>query len=166
MVGQSGLIWFLAGVFGGGTFTITRSCSVPAGKVLFLPVANVVNFNSPGVCGSPNQNQTVAELRAGAAGFLAGFNSKSVTVDGQSVPMPRIQSRVFEVALPEDNIFDAPCTPENVPRGIYSPAVNDGFYVLLWPLRVGTHVVESRQRIRARYGLSTLLLPISLLLSP
>jgi hypothetical protein len=33
MVGQSGFIWFLAGVFGGGT--ATRSCSVPAGKVLF-----------------------------------------------------------------------------------------------------------------------------------
>jgi hypothetical protein len=46
MVGQSGSIWFLAGVFGGGT-TATRTCSVPADKVLFFPVANSFNINTP-----------------------------------------------------------------------------------------------------------------------
>jgi hypothetical protein len=138
MVGQSGSIWFLSGVFGGGT--VTRTCSVPADKVLFFPVANQVNFNSPGVCGLPNQ--TVAELRSQNADFVNGITSKSVKVDGQPVATPRIQSRVFEVALPEENIFDTACPPENVPAGIYSPAVVDGFYSILGLLRPGHHTVR------------------------
>jgi hypothetical protein len=57
----------------------------------------------------------------------------------------RIQSQVFEVALPEDNVFDAPCTGAglgNVPAGIYSPAVDDGFYVRLNPLEIGDHTLH------------------------
>ena len=54
----------------------------------------------------------------------------------------RIQSIVFEVALPEDNVFDALCAPLNVPAGIFSPAVDDGFYVLLRPLQAGSHMIQ------------------------
>jgi hypothetical protein len=84
-------------------------------------------------------------MRAANAAFVAGVTSKSVTLDGQSVAnIPRIQSRVFDVALPEENVFDAPCTGAglgNVPAGIYSPAVVDGFYTILPPLRPGAHTV-------------------------
>jgi hypothetical protein len=83
-------------------------------------------------------------MRDANAAFVAGITLESVTVDGQRVPTPRIQSRVFEVALPEDNVFDAPCTGlGNVPAGIYSPAVVDGFYAILGPLRPGPpHTVQ------------------------
>jgi hypothetical protein len=38
-VGQSGNVWFLAGQFqSSGSFT--RSCTVPAGKALFIPLIN------------------------------------------------------------------------------------------------------------------------------
>jgi hypothetical protein len=145
MVGQSGSIWFLAGVFNGGT--TKRTCSVPADRKLFFPVANSFNFNTPNVCGQGSGNLTVAEMRASSAAFVGGVTSKSVKVDGQSVAtIPRIQSIVFEVALPEDNVFDAPCAPANVPAGIYSPAVDDGFYVLLGPLQVGSHTVRFSAR--------------------
>src|SRR6267378_5783893 len=38
VVGQRGSVWFLAGVFGGGT--ATRDCQVPDEKRLFFPVIN------------------------------------------------------------------------------------------------------------------------------
>src|SRR5262245_58010405 len=40
MVGQRGSVWFLAGVFGGGS--ATRTCVVPEDTVLFFPVINFV----------------------------------------------------------------------------------------------------------------------------
>jgi hypothetical protein len=69
-----------------------------------------------------------------------------VTVDGKTIKdLRRIKSEVFEVALPADNLFNAPCTGAglgDVPAGIYSPAVDEGFYVLLAPLDIGKHALH------------------------
>jgi hypothetical protein len=133
-------IWFLGGVFGGGT--ATRTCSVPADKTLFFPVANAINVNSPKVCGQGAKDMSVAALRAGIAPFIDGITSISVTVDGKPVTnIPRIPSVVFDVALPKDNVFVAPCNGDS-PAGVYSPAVGDGFYVLLGPLPARSHTIH------------------------
>ena len=53
--------------------------------------------------------------------------------------------RVFGVALPKDNLFDFlgfPCA-----QGIYSPAVDDGYYVLLKKLDAGSHIVHIHAEI-------------------
>jgi hypothetical protein len=149
MVGQSGSIWFLAGVFGGGT--AKRTCSVPADKSLFFPVANTINVNSPHVCGQKGP-LSAAKLRAAIAPFIDGFTSISATVDGQPVAnIPRILSIVFDVALPKDNAFLAPCNGDS-PPGVYSPAVGDGFYVLLGPLPAGSHTIQfSAQNPSAKF---------------
>jgi hypothetical protein len=139
VVGQHGSVWFLAGTFFGGT--ATRTCSVPERTSLFFPVVNAVQINTPGVCGQV-ENLSARDLRTLAANFLIGA-TYSVTLDGHAIyNIRRLQSPVFEVALPEDNVFDAPCSPLNVPAGIYSPAVDDGFYVLLEPLKTGTHTLR------------------------
>jgi hypothetical protein len=139
VVGQRGSVWFLAGVFGGSTATVTRPCSVPQGTALFFPVLNAVAFNSPGVCGSPAES--VSQLRSDAAKFVDAPANLSVTLDGVAVRIPpRVHSNVFAVTLPEENVFDSPGC--NVPGGIYSPGVGDGFYVLLNPLSVGPHVLR------------------------
>ena len=69
-VGQSGNVWFLAGQFlSAGTFT--RSCTIPAGKALFIPLINSWEDN---VCfnGAPNPPPfTVEQLRAMAANLVA-----------------------------------------------------------------------------------------------
>src|SRR5215469_9678414 len=52
MIGQRGGVWLLAGTFGGGT--AVRSCSIPADAVLFFPVVNSVQINTPNVCGQGN----------------------------------------------------------------------------------------------------------------
>ena len=140
-------MWFLAGTFFGGT--ATRTCSVPERTSLFFPVVNAVEINTPGVCGQVG-NISARDLRTLAATFLIGA-TYSVTLDGHAIyNIRRLQSPVFEVALPEDNVFDAPCSPLNVPAGIYSPAVDDGFYVLLEPLKTGTHTLRIQAAIPAQ----------------
>jgi hypothetical protein len=142
VVGQRGSTWFLAGIFGGGT--VERTCSVPEDTILFFPVANSVFFDTPNVCGQGPEHIPVEELRALAADFIDDVTNLSVEVDGQPIAhVKRVQSKVFEVALPEENIFDAPCEGlGGVPAGIYSPAVDDGFYVRLKSLPVGDHTLH------------------------
>jgi hypothetical protein len=133
VVGQRGSTWFLAGVFGGGT--ATRTCSVPQGTALFFPVINSVQINSPNVGQGP-EDKSAKELRSAAALFINEASNLSVTVDGIEVKrLRRVKSEVFVVVLPEENIFEAP-------PGIYSPAVDDGVYVMLDPLRVGNHTLH------------------------
>ena len=141
MIGQRGSLWFLAGTWLGGT--ATRTCSIPEDKVLFFPVLNSVQVNAPNVCGQGPQNISVQDLRQAASAGLIGATGLSVEVDGKPVNnLLRIQSDVFDAALPENNIFDAPCAPANVPAGIYSPAVDDGFYARLDPLKIGQHTLH------------------------
>jgi hypothetical protein len=84
-------------------------------------------------------------LRADASDIIAGATNLSISVDGKQVRnLRRVKSKVFSVALPEDNLFDAPCgAPDvNVPAGVFAPAVDDGYYVSLRPLKPGTHTVH------------------------
>jgi hypothetical protein len=45
------------------------------------------------------------------------------------------QSNPFALQLPEDNIL-------SVPRGVYYPTVDSGYYVLLPPLSTGQHTIH------------------------
>jgi hypothetical protein len=140
MVGQRGEVWFLAGTFGGSA---TRTCVVPEGKTLFFPVINSVNIDAPNVCGQGPDRIPVKDLRAFSAAFIDGAADLAVEIDGQPIGnLHRIQSQVFEIALPEDNVLNAFCPPPGVPAGIYSPAVDDGYYVRLNPLAVGNHTLH------------------------
>jgi hypothetical protein len=142
-VGQRGTLWFLAGVFNGfNGSTATRTSFVPEGTEFFFPVINSVNINTPNVCRQVG-NLSVSELRAMSAALIDGATNLSVTVDGVQIrKLRRVQSEVFAVALPEDNVFISPCFPLPVPASVYSPAVDDGFYVLLDPLPVGSHTLR------------------------
>jgi hypothetical protein len=142
VVGQRGSTWFLAGTIGGGA--ATRTCSVPAGVKLFFPIANASFSDSPGVCGQGPESFSVADMRAAVAEFIDGITDISVELDGEPVKrVRRVRSRVFEVALPENNVFDEPCAADGgLPAGIYSPSVDDGYYVLLEPLRPGEHTLH------------------------
>src|SRR5262249_47244326 len=104
---------------------------------------NQVEINTPNVCGQTGA-LSVKELRVSAATVIDGATSLSVTVDGIAIKnLQRVRSQVFAVALPVDNIFNSPCGgPGTVPAGIYSPAVDDGFYVLLKPLPLGHHALH------------------------
>jgi hypothetical protein len=139
MVGQRGSDWFLAGMFVGGS--ATRECSIPQGVSLFFPVANFIGFDNPGQCGQDEPFGS-AFWRGLAADFVNGVSAVSVTLDGQPVKgVQRVQSQVFEIALPVDSLFAPFCDPA-LQAGIYSPAVDEGFYVRLNPLAVGQHTLH------------------------
>jgi hypothetical protein len=146
MVGQRDVVWFLAGTF--SSTSASRNCSVPGDATLFFPIANSVNINTPNICGQGGP-LSVAALRMASKMTIDGVNIISVTVDGMDVKsqVQRIRSEVFEVALPPDNLFNAPCAafppPGYAPAGIYSPAVDDGYYLLLQPLAPGRiHAIQ------------------------
>jgi hypothetical protein len=142
MVGQRGADWFLAGTFGFGT--AVRSCSIPAGTSIFVPVANFVGFDTPNACGQDSTPLPSSFYRAIAASFVDTLTAASATLDGQPIlPLQRVQSKVFPVALPSDNLFAEACVPYGgLPAGIYSPAIDDGIYVRLNPLAPGSHTLH------------------------
>jgi hypothetical protein len=142
VVGQRGSVWFLAGNSGGGS--TARACAVPAGTELFFPAINSVNIDTPNVCGQGPERIPVEDLRAASAAFIDGATNLLVEVDGEPMKkLDRLQSEVFAVALPEENTFDTLCASfGGVPAGIYSPAVDDGYYVQLKPLEVGNHTLH------------------------
>ena len=139
VVGQRGSLWVLAGAFAGGP--TARACSLPEDKTLFFPVVNYVSINSPNVCGQGPGNLSVKDLRSMSASYIDGITSVSVQLDGKTVDAQRIQSVVFAVPLPADNVFVAPCNGDS-PTGVYSPAVDDGYYVAVDPMKPGNHTLH------------------------
>lgn len=139
--GQSGKVFFLGGTFtavpGSGPNEVIgraeRDCTIPAGSAIFFPILN-------GECSTIEGNgRTEAEL-ADCAAFLADHvEDMVVTIDGvplKNLDRYRVQSPLFEFGpLPNPNIFGL--TP-----GATSPAVADGFYILLAPLSVGQRTIH------------------------
>ena len=155
-VGQSGNVWCLAGYFpnggSGGPFTFTRSCTVPAGKALFIPI---INSWADNVCNNgqpPNPPPfTVDQLRAFAASGVIPATNLHASIDGNPVTnleSYRAISPVFSYTLPPspDNLIDAAfgvslpgtCWPSLT----VTPAVADGFYIMLTPLSAGSHSIN------------------------
>jgi hypothetical protein len=146
-VGQSGPVWFLGGKFcaintpGCGTNNVVRTCSVPRGKALYIPILNaewsVLEMNDP--------KFQIADLRSNAALNMDGAANLSFRVDGVKTPNLkkdfRVQSTAFVFTLPDDNLFNAvgegPYT-----GGSYFPGVDDGVYVMLAPLPPGPHTIH------------------------
>jgi hypothetical protein len=136
--GQSDHVWFL-----GGTFTQAetaaqvlagpqRSCIVPPGTFLFVPIINAEASTLEG------NGDTEEELLAAASALQDLATNMSITIDGTSVPNVgsyRVQSPLFTYGpLPDHGLF-------GLPQGATSPAAGDGVYVMVKPLSVGTHTV-------------------------
>jgi len=142
-VGQSGNVWFLAGKFlSGGTFT--RSCTIPVGKALFIPLINSWQDN---VCVKPPHG--VGQLRALAADSVYPPVELHASIDGSPLLSQRAISPVFSYTLPPppDNVIyaefgvsipgDCGTTSSTV-----DGAVADGFYIMLPPLTAGSHRIN------------------------
>lgn len=130
-VGQRGPVWFLVGAFGGGA--ATRNCAVPEGKALFFPVINNVYI-------ATEPQETAQFAREQITPAIDAARNLSVTLNGESIRIrgdqARTRSIVFEVTVPNGDL--------GVPKGTYSPVVDDGYYVMLKPLPVGNHVLRFR----------------------
>jgi hypothetical protein len=122
--GQSGPVWFLAGTFGG---SVERTCTIPEGKTIFFPVLNNANVKT-------DTSETEGDLRVTTKQETDNPAVLEASIDGvplQDLPNYRAESPLFNVTLPEGNIFGVP--------EMSSEAVSDGYWVMLQPLSVGDH---------------------------
>lgn len=140
--GQAGPVWFLAGIFGSGT--ITRDCTVPAGKALFFPLANGVFGAGAFDCEPtvPGVTCNLATLRIAAAASMDAV-TLAASLDGKALKKlhdQRVQSPVVTLTYPADSVF-------GVPPGTYTPNVADGYWLMLAPLSVGAHTLHFKAEI-------------------
>ena len=134
----NGNLWFLAGNFGGIT---VRTITIPVGKALFFPVANVIDVED-GTATPGGKVFAVKKPLQVAEAFVSSAISTafglSCSVDGNDIPITAAnleQSTPFGLHLPPDNVFA-------LPVGVYYPAVDSGYYVLLNPLSAGQHTIH------------------------
>ena len=127
---QEGDVWFLA--MSDGTAAVVRTCTVPVGKTLFVPIASTMER-------SGNREPDCDSMARIAADNIAHRVSRlSMTVDGQAVDnleSHRVASRqCFALGL------------RQVPRSAAKTAVADGYYVMLQPLPAGPHTIAVEAR--------------------
>jgi hypothetical protein len=152
-----GPVFFLAGQFAFGAATVTRSCTVPSGKYLFLPFINIVDTHIP--CPPPqgfvcDQQDTPQKLRENMLswGFVPA-TSLFASVDGVAIAEPTPTSRPgtgylacaggdpqcgpnISIVEPADNILGAPA-------GFVAPVnVGEGYWLMLAPLTPGKHTLH------------------------
>jgi hypothetical protein len=142
--GQSGPVFFLVGT--GGTGELTRDqCSVRAGKLLFFPLVNGFDVHTPG------DGLDDADLVYHDFSVTLAFRVDSLYASVDGVPVSHLDpatsplracaapvagcTRPFSLTLPDANLF-------GIPAGTYAPAVADGFYLLLAPLKPGVHTIS------------------------
>jgi hypothetical protein len=123
---QTGPVWFLAGTSGGSA---ERTCTIPAGKAILLPIVNIAYVRDAG--------ETKEEMLAFVKRTMDKVTTLEASVDGtplQNLSNYRIQSPFFNATLPKDNVVGDP-------EGTYLE-VADGYWVFLEPLSPGQHEIR------------------------
>jgi hypothetical protein len=121
---------FLIGNYGGRS---ERQYVIPAGKALLFPVINFETSFTEEPC-----LKTDADLKSRAKRDIDDISRKEVEIDGislNSMDNYRVQSDVFEINYPENNVFDLKPGP--------TYGISDGYWVFLKPLTVGEHLIHS-----------------------
>ena len=135
--GQSGPVWFLAGT-SGINYPVTRACTVPAGKPMFIPILNT--FFGAGVFDCeptvPGTQCNLATLRASAAAAMDPVTLRA-EMDGKRLTRlesQRITTPAYTITYPEGSVT-------GVASGSYSPNVADGYWLMVAPPKKGSHTL-------------------------
>ncbi len=139
--GQGGPVFFLGPAINADI--IQRTCRVPAGKWLFIPLSTIANDNG-GLRGA--DRQTTDQLRSFISYFIGQTYALELEVNGQKWSNDDLKSAhrsaivSFDYSLPSgENIYDLQgLEQETLPI----PSFHAGYYVLLEPLPVGTHQLD------------------------
>ena len=133
-LGDQGEVWFLAGT-DGTRDDITRTCTVPLGVRLLVPVATRY-ARRPFAPGKRDPVPDCAQLQDKAAMPPEGLLRARVTLDGVEI------ATGSEHRVPSPDCFDpypGLPAPEDKPPPL---AASDGYWHLLEPLPPGEHVLE------------------------
>jgi hypothetical protein len=122
----------LASVFGPNTDG--ASCTVHQGTRLFIAgYSSECSTVEEPPYSPPGDNDNEASLRACAQAADDGFNTPTVLLDGQPVPLTRVTSPLIKAKLPSDNVFGTPV------QVAYSVA--DGWVAETLRLPIGSHTI-------------------------
>lgn len=138
-IGQSGPVFFLAG--GLNSTSVTRDeCTVPAGKALFFPLTNATEWEGS----TPLQSWERLEKGFGPITALhASIDGRAVgNLDPATTPFRVCAGPVAQCSAPSFSFFLPAENLVGSPEGTYQPAVDDGVYLLLTPLRPGPHTIN------------------------
>lgn len=140
--GQSGPVWFLAGTVRQGP--VTRSCTIPTGKALFIPIITYLNdYPCPDPNFQPPPGETLEQfLTEGAQAVINLVTELEVAVDGHSLNdlfSYRATSRLFTFTADPSLVALDPCV-----TGTEQFGVTDGYAIMLNPLPSGLHTIFFR----------------------
>ncbi len=123
-----------------GEGKVERTCTIPAGKGLLIPVM-LVEISDKEVPGA-----SVEELSNAAKNDQNSVNSMYLRVDDKEYGYGLLsgyrldEPTVFQAIFPDNGIF-------GVMEGGSSTAAADGFYILTEPLTAGNHTVHFRSSL-------------------
>jgi hypothetical protein len=122
-------VWFLAGTLGGAA---KRKCTISKETAILFPI--IVDEQS--LAEKPSLSSDT-ELEALAKSENGKVLEMSVLIDGIQVPdlrEYRIQTKAFDIVLPENNIWGVKAGPTR--------AAADGYWMFLKPLGEGDHTID------------------------
>jgi hypothetical protein len=126
-------VWFLAGTFGNINI-IRRNVMIPIGRSILFPI--LVKEDSFAEDNDlTNESELIMRCRQASDKVL----NMEARIDGQSIQNLenyRVQTGVFEIKLPENNVYDLAPGP--------TKSVCDGFWIFLKPLNAGKHTIYFR----------------------
>ena len=145
---QEGKVWFLASTFGG---VVDRTCVVPAGRAIFLSLGGVFLSFAPEFPGTGDPCLSMAtsleRVRCDVNNDVPVAPSVSFAATLDGVPVGdlfayRAQSQPggFTLRVPNPSFL----TDLGFAPGDRSPAVADGYFLFLKPLKAGTHTLNFR----------------------
>jgi hypothetical protein len=131
---QPGDVWFLAGTFGGAA---ARSCRVPSGRPIYVPVLNQV-------C------EVTGGARQAKADCRVPVDTTEATLDGRALPVRQAVTGPFDLEVPDGSVIGFPAgTARAVSWGSWVGPVDvpDGQHVLELTGRAGDFSVQVRYRL-------------------
>lgn len=136
--GQKGPVFFLMGTTGG---PITRTCAVPFGKALLIPIIN-------GAGAVPDDGVTIKDVRRFYTSVIdqvdVGKKTLWVEIDGaalrgQALKNFRFPSPIFSFNGAIPNVYSGDA---HLYEGKRQQAFADGYWIMLPPLSVGDHKIH------------------------
>lgn len=128
-------IFYLSGNGGGKT---ERTCIVPAGKGLFIPISQVEVSDKEVPNSSPDDLIRIAKNdQDSVTSLYLSINNKEF--DRPELSKYRVNTGIFEVLFPKDAIFGVTEGPSKV--------VGDGYYIITEPLEKGNYTIQYKSSL-------------------